>query len=333
MKLRFHAVPFDHLSFLFGADLLQSIHVPGQLERTGLYDKRPSDIPSYLGGDGKVHAYSMWTGIYSTPAEHQQWKRGGSNVVLHTRNTYGLRVSLDAVTEFIELTQVEPMVVREGERNSVVLLFKVVFSKSSPSDGTDTGPIEVPTLSPRVLAEKYSRVGAAKLIAMSADPIEFLGEGCTVLVHGKAANGSAVRFHGHRLVQVPVITLDSLERFWRSLADRFGIKGDGHRPAPPLMDLKDRLGRFVYPVLLQKLPPAARDFLQWLAGHGRLLSFNGAESVQVLCPWHPNIRTIASHRPARFDLATGEMSCSHATCQRMNRTRIDFEMRYGFRIL
>ena len=317
-KHQFFQSSFERCSFLFGSDLLPAVHTPGALERVSLFDTRPSDTPSFIGGDGKAHKLSGWTAYRSTPDEHQRWQSEGLNAVLHTRRIYGMRIPGDRVEEFKERTCIEPIVIREGVRSGVVVLFRLSL------DGTP-GSLLL-DLPPRVLAEP--RGFNNRVIGGTADPIEFLGYGSSVLVCGRAANGSSVVAAGLQQLVVPTARLDAVERFWRDLGDVFWPVGDGHSPAPLIVDARERLGHFVFRQALAQMPPRAAMFLGWMADNGKLVGFEGT-TAHVLCPWHPYIKTKHTHMPARFDMLTGEMTCPHPTCQRLGRTRIDFEREYA----
>lgn len=317
-KHQFFQSSFERSSFLFGSDLLPAVYIPGALERVSLFDTRPSDMPRFIGSDGKPHHLRGWTAYRSTPDDHQRWLAEGHNAVLHTRRIYGLRIPADRVEEFKEHTSIEPIVVREGVRSGVVVLFRLSL------DGTPSSLLV--DLPPRVMVEP--RGFNNRLIAGTADPIEFLGYGSSVLVCGTAANGSSVVMSGLQQMNVPIAQLDALERFWRALGDAYFPAGDGH-PAltPPIVDPRERLGRFVFAQCMRDMPPRAAMFLGWMAGNGKLVGFDSLTAL-VLCPWHRHIKTKASHLPARFDMLSGEMTCPHPTCQRLGRTRADFELEY-----
>ncbi len=318
---KWHTSSFERCSFLFGADLLPAVYVPGQIERASLLDTRPCDMPRFIGADGKPHHLRGWTAYRSTPENHQRWLAEGHNAVLHTRRIYGLRMPDYAEEEFISRTGIKtPLLVREGQRWSIVALFKV-----SP----DGDPAHAITgLKSRLMAEPGGR--SNKTIQGSGELIEFLGEGSSTLVCGKAANGSNVSMAGSKQLVVPTVAIDRLERFWRGLAESYYPRGDGHSSPPMLIDPRERLGSFLYATCMREMPPDAAMFLGWMAQHGKLVGFDGTVA-DVLCPYHPYIRTKASHRAAKFNMLTGEMTCPHPTCQSRGHTRKDFEAYYRHR--
>jgi hypothetical protein len=318
---KWHTSSFERCSFLFGADLLPAVYTPGTIERASLLDTRQCDMPRFIGADGKAHHLRGWTAYRSTPDDHQRWLAEGHNAVLHHRAIYGLRMPDYCEDEFIELTGIKtPLLVREGQRWSILALFKV-----SP----DGNPAHALTgLKSRLMAEPEGR--SNKTIQGSGDLIEFLGEGSTSLVYGRATNGSSVAIAGSKQLVVPTVAIDRLERFWRGLAETYYPRGDGHSGPPMIIDPRERLGQSLYATCMRELPPDAAMFLGWMAQHGKLVGFDGT-TASVVCPFHPHIRTKPSHRPAKFDMLTGEMSCPHPTCQRLGRTRTDFEGYYRHR--
>jgi hypothetical protein len=309
---------FDRLSFLFCGDLLPSVppSVISRIERRSSSGcMRPSDAPSNYSGDGTPRTIGDWVKMRSTSDQHEQWRRDRLNLLLHTRRTMGFRVPAAELPSFTSDTGIEPIVVREGRRSDLTMLFRIGFG-----DG-DEAP-EVPALRPQIIVPTKR----------TADVIEFLGEGRTVLIHGTAANGSPVQLPNiKRFSSVPSVSIAKLEGFWQQLGRRYRPPASGQHPPAPLMDPRQQLGRFCYPALVGRLPRNEADFLRWLVDNGHAVGFDGALAVLVRCPWHRQIHARASNQPARFDLQTGELRCTHLGCA--DRTNLDFEMRTGFRVL
>ncbi len=309
---------FDRLSFLLGADLLPSIPPSYELQiqrRSKFGGLRPCDIPSRLSDSGRAVPIESWLQRFSTPADHATWRNSGFNLVLVTRRTMAIRAPNAALRSFLDETGVEPIIVREGRTGVATFLFRALFGES-PSDP------EVPSL-------PSQHILPAAAAGARVEPIEFLGLNRTVLVYGRAANGSPVQHPNLRsLASVPCVPLGKLERCWQQLARRYRPLQRGLRPPPPLMDPRQQLGAFCYPTLIGQLDRHDAAFARWLVDNGHAIGFDGTQAILIRCPWHPQILSRASNAPARFDLRTGRLMCSHPRCAR--RTNRDFEIRTGF---
>jgi hypothetical protein len=226
-----------------------------------------------------------------------------------------IRAPYGALQSFVEETGVEPIIVREGRSDVATFLFRVVFS-ASPSD-------------PEVPALPSQHILPAAAAGARVEPIEFLGLNRAVLVHGRSANGSVLQHPNlRRFVSVPSVPLGKLERCWQHLAQRYRPLRRGLHPPPPLMDPRQQLGAFCYPTLIGQLDPHDAAFARWLVDNGHTIGFDGTQAILIRCPWHPQFLSRASNAPARFDLRTGRLMCSHPGCAR--RTNRDFEIRTGF---
>lgn len=301
---------FDTISDLLNWDLLPSVPSTGALQRSAKLARRPSDTPSLIGRNGQAYQLRGWAAIHSTPEERIGWNREGLNLVLHTRRTFAIRAPAALLQTFIEETDVEPLVIREGRRDSILMLFRV--ERFGPDD------VQIYSRELAVVGGADSGQGSGK-----GELIEFLGEGSTALVQGTAANGSPVIcVNVHKFVCMPIVELKKLERFWEYLCRRYGKQ----EHPEPLHDERNAIGRWV----IKNGGRLANDpYLSHLMDNGWVRGYDGVGDVLIRCPFH-RMRPERGEEHARYD-PQGNLHCAHKSCAQ--RQQADYEWATGFRYL
>lgn len=305
---------FDKISDLLNWDLLPSVPATGGLRVTARLVSRPSDTPSLISRNGHAHELRGWVAMSSTPEQRIEWNRDGLNLVLHTRRTYAIRAPSALLQTFIEETGVEPLVIREGRRDSILMLFRV--ERFGPDD-THLQSRELAAVQ-RGGVEPRSGKGSGQ-----GEKLEFLGEGSTVLVHGNATNGSPVIcVNAHSFVCMPVVGLKELERLWEYLCRRYGKQ----EHPEPLYNERDAIGRWI---VHNGGRLSTEGFLRHLFDNGWVRGYGGATGdVLIKCPFH-RLRPERGEQPATY--SDGRVTCPDKRCT--HRMPADYELATGFRLL
>lgn len=301
---------FDKISDLLNWDLLPSVPARGGLQRSARLVSRPSDTPSLISQNGHAYELRGWVAMSSTPEQRIDWNRDGLNLVLHTRRTYAIRAPAELLRTFIEETGVEPLVIREGRRSSILMLFRV--ERFGPDD------LYLQSRELAVVGGAESGRGGGQ-----GEKLEFLGEGSTVLVHGTAANGSPVICTNvHSFVCMPVVRLKELERLWEYLSRRYGKQ----EHPEPLYNERDAVGRWM---IHNGGRLATEGFMRYLFDNGWVRGYGGATGVVLVkCPFH-RLRPERGEQSATY--SDGRITCPDKRCA--HRMPADYELATGYRLL